>query len=92
MDIFQAETDYTAKVLDALSSAPSTPPDTQIDEDKTRNAAACMTAFLCARLATKGAQPEAIERTTFQWSEGIVNIRNAVNNHLLLVVRQHRGY
>ena len=82
MDTIQAEAGYAAKVLDALSAAQPTIPDMQIMEDKTRNAAGCMTAFLCARLASTGKQPEAIERTTFQWSNGIVNFRNAVNAHM----------
>lgn len=82
MDSLHAETEYAAKVLNALSAAPSTIPDIQIDEDKTRNAAGCMTALLCARLASTGTQPEAIERTTFRMVTGIVNFRNAVQDHL----------
>ena len=82
MDTLQAETKYAAKLLDAVSTVPSTLPDTDIDEDKTRNAAGCMTVFLSARLANAGSKPDAIERTTFQWSNGIVNVRNAVNDHL----------
>ncbi len=82
MNSLQADTEYALKVLDGLTVPPSTLPDTQINEDKSRNAAGCMTAFLSARLASKGTQPKAIERTTFQWSGGLVNLRNAVNDHL----------
>jgi len=82
MDTIQAETDYAAKVLDALSSAPSTIAAASIDEEKTHNAAGCMTTFLCGRLGRTGSQPETVERTTISWLGGIVNIRNAVRDHL----------
>ena len=81
MNSLQADTEYALKVLDGLTVPPSTLPDTQINEDKSRNAAGCITAFLCARLANKGTQPEGIKWTTFQWSHGLVNVRNAVNDH-----------
>ena len=74
MDTIKAEKVYAAKVLDALSTAPSKIPDAPIDEDKTHNAAGCMTAFFCGRLAVTGSQPEVVERTTIKWSNGIVNI------------------
>jgi hypothetical protein len=82
MDNLQAESQYAAKILDTLAMTPSTMPSTRIDEDKTRNAAACMTAFVCARLASQGAQPESIQQTTFQWSNGLFNVRNTVKDHL----------
>ena len=82
MSSIQAEADYAAKMLDALSLTPSTIPDTNFNEDGFRNAAGCMTAFLCARLASAGTQPEPIERTTFLWSQGVVNVRTAVRDHL----------
>ena len=82
MDTIRAETDYAAKVLDALSSAPSAIPAASIDEAKSKNAAGCMTTFLCGRLASTGSQPETVERTTITWSGGFVNIRNAVRDHL----------
>lgn len=88
MNSLQADTEYALKVLDGLTMPPSTLPDTQINEDKSRNAAGCITAFLCARLANKGTQPEGIKWTTFQWSNGLVNVRNAVNDHFWTNLRQ----
>ena len=89
MDTLQAETEYALKVLDGLSAAPSTLPDTQINEDKSRNAAGRLTAFLCARLASKGTQPESIKLTTFQWSNGFINVRNAVKEWFWTNLRQN---
>jgi uncharacterized protein (DUF2461 family) len=82
MSSIKAETDYAAKVLGALSVTPSTVPAVQINEGKTRNAAACLTDFLCARLSETDTQPNSVGRTTFEWAQGIINVRNAVNDHL----------
>ena len=69
-------------LLDVLSQASEKLPKVEIDEKKTRNAAMCMTEFLCARLAQSGIVPQSVERTTFRWNDGLVNMRNAVKDHL----------
>ena len=72
---------FASLVLEALSTPPTALPQVQLDEQKTRNAANCITAFLCARLAQTGHAPEPVERTTFRWNDGLINIRNAVKDH-----------
>jgi len=76
------EDQFANVVLDALSEPPSQLPEVEVDEHKTRNAATCMTAFLCARLATSNSEPQSVERTTYRWNDGLVNMRHAVKDHL----------
>jgi 5-methylcytosine-specific restriction protein B len=69
-------------MLDVLSQPLEKLPDVEIDAEKTRNAALCITAFLCAKLAQSGIAPQSVERTTFSWNDGFLNIRTAVKDHL----------
>ena len=81
-DIQARSSQFAISILDALSRPLETMPDVEIDEKKTRNAAMCMTEFFCARLAQTGKPPQPVERTTFRWNDGLVNMRNAVKDHL----------
>ncbi|MDB5342470.1 MAG: hypothetical protein JWP89_847 [Schlesneria sp.] len=78
MDSPENESGYAARALNALSTAPSSIQSVTIDDGKTRNAAGCMTEFLRARLAGSGNETQSIERTTFRWSDGYINLRNSV--------------
>jgi len=73
---------YSKSVLSALSLLPKGKPTFEIDPKKSRNAAAAMTAVLYNRLATVGQVPRFAGRTTYQWGDGIINIRNAVKPFL----------
>jgi hypothetical protein len=77
-----SEQQFSQKVLAAVTSPVTTLPFVPVDEDKTRNAARCITEFLCERLAQSGDVPETLERTTIRWSGGFVNVRNAVRSDL----------
>ena len=67
-------------LLDMVSQPSEHLPGAKVDPEAVRNAAALMTEFLCARLARDGEAPEHLERTTFRWGGGVVNMRNAVQN------------
>ena len=69
---------YANSVLRALSQVPSEIPTVEVDDEKSRNAAACMSVFLNARLASAGPESEPIKQTTYRWNGGIINFRNAV--------------
>ena len=72
---------YSAKILSAVSQSPTENPSVEIDKDTSHNAASCMIAILCNRLATAAKIPTNVGRTTFHWDGGIINIRNAVKPH-----------
>jgi len=78
----ETEHKFCESVLNAITIAPQSLPNIAVDEDKTRNAARCMTEFLCARLAQGGEAPHVLERTTVSWRNGFINLRNAVRDHL----------
>ena len=82
IDDHSTEEDFSEMVLDALTISPKTVPTVVVDEDKARNAARCITAFLRARLAQSGKTAEVLEYTTVRWGDGLINIRNAVRDHL----------
>ena len=69
---------YSDKLLSAVSHVPKGKPTVKIDKQKSHQAAACMTALLCNRLATSGIVPERTSGTTYHWDDGIINFRNAV--------------
>jgi hypothetical protein len=71
--------DYSRNVLDALRSPPTTFDGVRIDHEGSRSASACMTQLLCRRLARSGESPRSRGRTTFDWNNGTVNIRNAAH-------------
>jgi len=77
-----AEQNFSDTVLNALTISPRSVPSVVIDEDKARNAARCITEFLCARLAQTGNTPEVLEYRTVRWGDGFINLRNAVRDHL----------
>lgn len=70
--------DYANRLLDAVSQPSLQQVSTEVNLESTRNAAALLTALLCSRLARSGNHPQTLERTTFRWSGGVVNLRNAV--------------
>ena len=77
-----AEQAFSETVLTALTISPKSVPAVVIDEDKARNAARCITEYLCARLAQSGKTPEVLEFRTVKWGDGFINLRNAVRDHL----------
>ncbi|MFC1852120.1 hypothetical protein ACFL27_18150 [candidate division CSSED10-310 bacterium] len=79
---FSTSEEYSKKVKEYLSRMPSALPDVQYDEDKTRNAAAFMTAFLVNRLSDSSREAVNFERSTYSWDGGKLNFRNAVKDHL----------
>jgi hypothetical protein len=76
------EEDFSERVLNALTISPKAVPSVAIDEDKSRNAARCITEFLCARLGQTGKAAEILEHRTARWGDAFINIRNAVRDHL----------
>src|SRR4051812_31520509 len=78
----RSQQQFAQKVLSALTNPATKLPIVSVDEDKTRNAARCITDFICARLAQSGNEPETLERTTITWSDGYLNLRNAVRGDL----------
>src|SRR4051812_49224131 len=82
-----AEQDFSETVLNALIISPKTAPTVVIDEAKARNAARCITEFLCARLGQAGKTAEVLEYRTVRWRDGFINIRNAVRDHLWTSLR-----
>jgi MoxR-like ATPase len=72
--------DYSTKILDALTNATNSSLSFLIQPDKSRNAAGCLTAALCHRLSTSGQNPSLVSGTTFKWSEGVINLRNAIRS------------
>jgi hypothetical protein len=80
---------FCESLLNALAALPKELPSISVDEDKTRNAARCMTEFLCGRLTESGGPPEVLERTTVRWRNALINLRNAVRDHLWTNLRPH---
>ena len=80
---------FCHNILHTLGDKPVTVRSVTLDEEKSRNAALCITTFLCDRLARSGDMPEVLEHTTIKWSNGVVNMRNAVRDHLWTNLRPH---
>lgn len=74
--------EFASTVLEALSQSTDDVPQSSINEESKRNAAACMITVLSNRLAKAGQIAEPIGGTTFRWNGGIVNFRNAVQDFL----------
>ena len=79
--------EFSATIVATLPKPPETLPPISLDEETSRNAAKCMTTFLCNRLAVSGEMPTNTSRTTFSWKNGLINFRNAVKNHLWTNIR-----
>ncbi len=75
-----AKPSYSSKVLETLSKKPSRAFSFNIDPGMSKNAAACLTAVLCRRLASSGDEPQVKLRTTYEWASGVVNFRNAIRD------------
>ena len=58
---------------------PGDAPGSQIDVDKSRNAAKHLVTVLTHRLSGGGDEPSGVERTTFNWGGGTVNFRNLID-------------
>lgn len=71
--------DFGRIVLNALQHYPISFDGGMIDPETSRNASACMTRLLCNRLNAAGEIPKSRGRTTFEWKNGIINIRNAAH-------------
>jgi len=71
-------TEYSAKILDAITNATGGSLRFQIQPDNTRNAAGCLTAVICQRLSVSGYNPNLVVRTTFDWNGGVIKMRNAI--------------
>jgi len=74
--------EFASTVLEALSQSTDDVPTSSFNEESRQNAAACMTTILSNRLSKNGQIAEPVERTTFQWNQGVVNFRNAVRGDL----------
>ena len=70
--------EFANRLLDAVSQPAQQLSNMEADAEATRNTATLMTEFLCARLSQSGDAPQQLERTTFRWGGGVVNLRNAV--------------
>jgi|GEM_PF-5862489 len=74
--------DYSKRVLSTISQSPNGKLTVAIDKEMSHNAATSMTAMLCNRLAIAAHIPQSVGRTTYQWDDGLINIRNAVQPYL----------
>lgn len=77
----ETETAYAISITGALRDSAESPRQFTVNRQTSRNAASCVTALICHRLAASGSSPELIKQTTFRWSNGVINIRNAVKDH-----------
>jgi len=74
--------EYARQVLDALGQPPAGLPPFTLDEARRNNAARCMAAFLCHRLAQRDTAPEHLRFAMFHWNGGTVVQRNSrVTDH-----------
>src|SRR5947209_8488650 len=73
---------YSKRLLATLVQSPQAKLTFDIEKETVRNAARCMTALLCNRLAASGVAPERAAGTTYHWDDGIINFRNAVKSLL----------
>jgi hypothetical protein len=78
---------FSNKLLSTISQLPKGTPTVEVDKEMSHNTAMSMTAVICNRLATAGRIPEGVGRTTYQWDDGIINIRNAVQPYLWTNIR-----
>lgn len=65
------------KVLDCIREPPTKIPSIEMEETRRNNAARCMGQLFCNRLSSKGETPHRLKHTTYQWSGGLVALRNA---------------
>jgi hypothetical protein len=72
-----SEPDYCRRILSLLPRAPAALPAVAIDDARSRNAGRCMTALVCNRLSLEGDNPKHVRHTTFEWSGGVVVLRNS---------------
>jgi MoxR-like ATPase len=68
---------YAGQILSLLQKSPNTLPPIDIDDSRRNNAGRCMTALACHRLAQGGESPQHIRHTTFEWSGGVIALRNS---------------
>jgi len=65
-------TEYAQQILALLHQAPVALPPIEIDDTRRNNAARCMTALACNRLAAHGEKPHRVRYTTFDWNGGVL--------------------
>lgn len=70
-------TELANKVLANLRQPPSELPPIEMEETRKNNAARCMGHLFCNRLSLNGEAPQRLKHTTYQWSGGLVALRNA---------------
>ena len=74
--------EYSQKVREALRRQPATVPSIDVDDTKRRNAARCMAALACNRLAQAAETPVRVQYTTFHWGDGSFTLRNSrISDH-----------
>jgi uncharacterized protein (DUF2461 family) len=64
-------------VLDSIRELPTEVPHVEMDESRRNNAGRCMGQLFCNRLSSSGQAPQRLKHTTYQWSGGLIALRNA---------------
>ncbi len=77
VDTTTTHTELAQQVLDCLRARPAEIPPIEMEETRQNNAARCMGKLFCHRLSSKGEAPQRVKHTTYQWSGGLVALRNA---------------
>lgn len=70
-------TEFSRQVLQALDQSPSMPPPLDADKSQSGNAGRYMAQLVCNRLTGNGESPRHVRDTFFEWSGGIIALRNS---------------
>ena len=74
--------EYSQQIQELLQQPPDTLPSIVISDKRRKNAARCMTALACNRLAQAGQASEHVRHTTFNWNGGTFTLRNSrISDH-----------